>query len=67
MKFRVFSKETGEDVTDRLNPCVHHSGELVLLMGNGEWRSLEDGDDYEVKAIDDEDRQLENVNIKAQR
>ena len=35
MTFRLIEKETGRDVTDLYNACLHHTGMLVQLVGQG--------------------------------
>ena len=39
--FRIFNKETKKDVTDVLNPCLHHSGKLEVLGKDGNLRELD--------------------------
>jgi len=35
MTFKLIEKETGKDVTERYNVCLHHSGMIVQLVGQG--------------------------------
>jgi len=50
MKFRVIEKKTGKDVTDTINPCLHHTGQLILLMANERWRIVSE-EDYEIQIV----------------
>ena len=39
--FRIYNKETKKDVTNVLNPCLHHSGRIVTMSPDGKIREMD--------------------------